>query len=333
MPAAVPLSADLLLRLHLRLPPRRAGRPGWLDRVALPPPLRLPQHLLLDPRPRRRLLAGRPARAGGAGQPPQRPRHQRGGDDLDDGLGLVRRHRRPHGRRLPARPDRAAPPPSRRRRGRERAGPDDRVRPGRGRRRDGLPARLRLRRDPRRLDARGRRDGRHGLLRGRQPGAERRPQPGRHRLRRPRPAPPPRRREALQRPLLGTRPDPARLGRGLRETARANDRLLAALARDRKLPRPSLARLPAALRPGAEGAHLRADRRADRRAHHLTARDARRGAQLGLPLRLDPRLDLRPLVHAHPRLRLRGHRLHGLHGRHLPGGEGQGPPDHVRDRR
>src|SRR5205809_899531 len=43
------------------------------------------------------------------------------------------------------------------------------------------------------------------------------------------------------------------------------------------------------LRPGAPGAHLRADRRDRRRTDHLTAGDHRRRAQLGLPLHLGPR--------------------------------------------
>ena len=70
---------------------------------------------------------------------------------------------------------------------------------------------------------------------------------------------------------------------------------LAALARPRHVPRPSLARAPRAQRPHAEGPHLRADRRAARRAHDLAARDARGRAELGLPVHLDPGLDAGPL--------------------------------------
>ena len=84
---------------------------------------------------------------------------------------------------------------------------------------------------------------------------------------------------------------------------------LAALARPRRVPRPPVARGPAAQRADAQGPDLRADRRDRRRRHHLAARDARRRAQLGLPLHLDPRLDVRALGPLHARLRLGGERL------------------------
>ena len=107
---------------------------------------------------------------------------------------------------------------------------------------------------------------------------------------------------------------------------------LAALARPRRLPRPSVAPIPAAQRADAEGAHLRADRRARRGRHDLAAGDARGRAQLGLPLHLDPRLDVHALGALQPRLRLGGKRLLLLHRRRRRRRGGK-PPDHVRHRR
>ena len=103
-------------------------------------------------------------------------------------------------------------------------------------------------------------------------------------------------------------PAPRTLRRGLR-AARLDRAPLAALARPRRVPRPPVARLPAAPRADAQGPDLRADRRDRRRRHHVAARDARRRAQLGLPLHLDPRLDVRALGPLHARLRLGGQRL------------------------
>ena len=68
------------------------------------------------------------------------------------------------------------------------------------------------------------------------------------------------------------------------EPARLDRAPLAALARPRRVPRPPVARRPAALGAHAQGPHLRADRRDRRRRDDLAARDARRRAQLGLPL-------------------------------------------------
>ena len=95
-------------------------------------------------------------------------------------------------------------------------------------------------------------------------------------------------------------PDELRGGRG---AARRHLPLLAHLARLRRLPRPPLARAPAALRAGPQGPHLHADRRDDRRADDLAAGDARRRAQLGLPLHLDARRDLHPPGPARARAR------------------------------
>ena len=107
---------------------------------------------------------------------------------------------------------------------------------------------------------------------------------------------------------------------------------LAALARPRRVPRPSVAERPAAQRPDAQGPDLRADRRDRRRRHHLAAGDAGRRAQLGLPLLVDPRLHVRAVGPLHARLRLGGERLLLLRRRR---GRGRAGPaaDHVRHRR
>ncbi len=79
------------------------------------------------------------------------------------------------------------------------------------------------------------------------------------------------------------------------------------------VPRPPVARLPAAQRADAQGPDLRPDRRDDRGGDDLAARDAGRRAQLGLPLLVDPRLDVHALGPLHARLRLGGQRLLLLH--------------------
>ena len=107
---------------------------------------------------------------------------------------------------------------------------------------------------------------------------------------------------------------------------------LAALARSRRVPRPPVARRPAALGADAQGSHLRADRRDRRGRDDLAARDARRRAQLGLPLLVDPRLDLRSLGPLHARLRLGGQRLLLLRRRRRRRRAGHAA-DHVRHRR
>jgi hypothetical protein len=298
---SVPVPAHLLVRLPLGLPQRRAGLPGGLRRMALCPPVRFLQHLRLDPRPQRRLLAHRAARPGGPGQPPLRPGDERPRDHLDDRFRLARGPGRAHPRRLAPRERLRAPPtPAPRRRGRAHPGAPDRVPAGGGRRRDDLPARLRLRRDPCGLGAtRRRRHRRGGQPRRHPPDPDRGSPHGGRRVRCARPPPHEAGRGPLQRAQLGPLPTAAGVGGGLRAASAAHDRLLAPLARGRQLPRPPLARLPAALRSGPQGTHLLAHRRADRRAHHFAARDARRRAQLGLPLHLDPRLDLHALGPAH----------------------------------
>ena len=123
---------------------------------------------------------------------------------------------------------------------------------------------------------------------------------------------------------------PAGLRRGLRP-AGVDRPPLAALARPRQLPRPSVADLPAAQRADPQGPDLRPQRRAARGRHHLAARDAPGRAQLGLPLQLDPRLDVHAVGAAVARLRVGGQRLLLLHRRRRRRrGE---PPGHVRRRR
>ena len=107
---------------------------------------------------------------------------------------------------------------------------------------------------------------------------------------------------------------------------------LAALARPRALPRPSLEDGAATKRADAEGAHVRADRGDRRSGDHLASGDSRWRAQLGLPLLLDPRRDVRAVGPVHARLRLGGQRL--LPFRRRRGGGRAGPAaDHVRHRR
>ena len=107
---------------------------------------------------------------------------------------------------------------------------------------------------------------------------------------------------------------------------------LAALARPRRVPRPSLAHGAPAERADAEGADVRPDGGDGGGGHHVAARVTRRRTQLGLPLRLDQGRDLHALGPVHARLRLGGERLLLL--RHGRGRGGGGPaPDHVRDRR
>ena len=116
--------------------------------------------------------------------------------------------------------------------------------------------------------------------------------------------------------------------------ARRHRRLLAGLALQRHVPRPSLAQLHGAQRPDAQGPELRAHRRRHGGRDDLAARDARRGAQLGLPLHLDPRLLLHAALALPARVRLGGPRVLRLHHR----GDGRGErrlraADHVRHRR
>ncbi len=138
-----------------------------------------------------------------------------------------------------------------------------------------------------------------------------------------------RRRRRLRRAELERAQGPGVL-RGRLQAARAHGRLLARMARPGRVPRPSLARLPAAQRADAEGSRLRADRCDVRRRHDVAARDARRRAQLGLPLLLGARLDVHALGALHARLRLGGRRLLRVHRRGL---RRRRPAGHVRDRR
>ena len=155
-----------------------------------------------------------------------------------------------------------------------------------------------------------------------------------HRLRgraRPRAHHPARRRHRVRRAVVERPRRPGDLRRRL-PPARVHRRLLARVAQPRRVPRPSVAHLPAAQRADAEGADLRADRGDDRRGHHLAARDPRGRAQLGLPLRVDPRLDLHALGPLHAGLRRGGQRLLLLHPRRRREDQRRAA-DHVRHRR
>ncbi len=98
------------------------------------------------------------------------------------------------------------------------------------------------------------------------------------------------------------------------------------------LPRPPLARLPAAFGVDAQGPYLRPHWRDGSRRDHLAARDARRRAQLGLPLLLDARRDLHAVGPARAGARLGGRRLHAVR-RRSPARRGRRAADHVRHRR
>ncbi len=89
---AVP--ADRRLRLHLRLPHRRAGRARRHDRVAVRAALRRPERLRHAAGPRRRRLPPRPVRDERARRAPLRAGHQHRRDDVDDAVGLADRARR-----------------------------------------------------------------------------------------------------------------------------------------------------------------------------------------------------------------------------------------------
>ncbi len=91
--------------------------------------------------------------------------------------------------------------------------------------------------------------------------------------------------------------------------------LLAWVAEPRSVPRPSVARDPAAQRPHAEGPDVRAHRCAAGRGHDLPPRDPRRGTELGLPIQLGARRSVRAVGPVHARLRLRSEQLLLLHRR------------------
>ena len=135
-------------------------------------------------------------------------------------------------------------------------------------------------------------------------------------------------------PLLRALVERARAPRRLRTgpPAPGVDRApLAALVGPGKLPRPSLAPLPRAQRPGPQGPHLRADRRAAGRGDDVAPRDPRGRAQLGLPVHVDPRLDVRAVGALHARLQLGGQGLLLVHRRCR--GPRRAAPGPVRHRR
>ena len=302
----------------------------------MPAALRLAERLRLRARPRRRHLPAGAGRPRGAGRAPLPARDDGAGDELGDERRLDHRARRPPHRPLAprARPLPHAPPGAHRLRRRPRAAAPDPLRERRGAGDARLRAALRLRPPERAVGVQ-----RAGLSRGRLLGRGLRRYAQDHLRHEPRlrgaARHGPDADEGGRHPLRGARlvraPGAEALRGGLRP-ARLDCAPLAALARPRAVPGPSVAHAPAARRADAEGALVRADGRPRRRGHHVAARDARRRAQLGLPLHLDPRRDLHALGPLHARLRLGGERLLLLH-RGRRGGRAEPAPDHVRHRR
>ena len=112
-------------------------------------------------------------------------------------------------------------------------------------------------------------------------------------------------------------------------------RLLAAVGGPLHLPGP-VARGGPALGPGAEAAHLRADRGDRRRPDDQPARGHRRGPELGLPLHLDPRRRVHPVRLPADRVHRGGGPVHGLADRPVAGARlalRRPAAAHVRDRR
>ena len=93
------------------------------------------------------------------------------------------------------------------------------------------------------------------------------------------------------------------------EPTRRNRGLLAGLAGQRPLPRPSVAQLHRAQRAHPQGSELRAHRRHHGGGDDLAPRDSWWGAQLGLPLHLDPRLLVHVALAVPARVRLGGPRV------------------------
>ena len=121
-------------------------------------------------------------------------------------------------------------------------------------------------------------------------------------------------RDAFRRPVVGP-------GRGTDDVRRGvpppglDGAPLAALARTRPLPGPSVACVPGAFGAHPQGPHLCPERRDHRRRHDVAPRDSARRTELGLPLQLDPRLNVRAVGPVHARFRLGSERLHELRGR------------------
>ena len=304
------------LRTHRRPADRRAGGPQRLDRLAVPPPVRLlclprghPRHrgaraLAAVPRGRVRVLA--PLR-----------RELRGPGDHVHHPDRCRRARRPDApRRQPRR--RRPPHPRDQRHG------DDEPR---------VADPARLRRDPAvgppRDDLRG--EGHHRDRRTRQADPARSPAAGRDR-------PPPQRqvrrgrgRRAALLHHLGALPHRPRGARRPHRPDPGDRRRRRGVGRAVPSGRAAPARrtpLPADAAP----AHARADRRHRRRPDHLAARGLRRGTQLGLPVLLAARRRPHADLAGPGRLHRRGPAvalLAAAHGRRRP----RGPPDHVRRRR
>ncbi len=313
-PAAVP--ADRRPRVPFRPRGRRAAGTERQPRMAVPAGARLSERLRHAARPWRRPFSRRPP---GSTCPPGSDTSWQHGrrNDLDDrdGFLMVRdalvltpwRHA----------DDRRAAAAAGRHAGRARAAAHARVRPRSGRGGRGMRADVRLWRtacavDPRRCRLPPCHRPRRGAFAGLAPRNE---SPPRVR-RRPRRASTTLRESerAFRRTLLERRRGAVERRRGVRCGGR-DLQALAALARRRCVPRPSLARAPPAQRADTQGAHPRPDRRGRGRADHLTAARARRPPQLGFPVLVRPRLRLGGPRAARARIRVGGGRLRRIPGR------------------
>ena len=312
----------------------RARRAERQHRVDVPAPLRRGERVRRDARPRGGRVPARAAGPQGPQRPALRPGHEHPRDDLGHEDRLDHRPRRPARRPVASHPGSLEDPPPLPHRLRRRARPPahDALRQRDGRDAPGVRARAGLRHAAGHLGVHRhrlqRREGDVGRQR-RRDGPHDRPQPRLRGVARPRPPDDARRRHRVLRADVEQRAGAPGLRRGL-QARRAHRGLLARVARARRLPRPPVAAVPAAVRADAEGAVVRAHRRDGRRGHDLPAGDAARRAQLGLPLLVDPRLHVHALGPLHARLRLGGQRLLLLHRRRRR--QRARPPDHVRDR-
>ncbi len=302
----------------------------------MPAALRLAERVRGDPRPRRRPLPDGPGRGRGARRPPLPAGDDGARDELGRPRRLARGARRPADRAVAPRGgalEHAPPLPDRLRR-RSRLPADGALRERRGAGQRALRAVLRLRAGARALGVR-----RSGLPRG---GGDRRGDrddaaaDDRHadRLRGTAGHGPDAAqggRDPLRRAVLVGAPRAEDLRRRLRP-ARLDGAPLAALARPRRVPRPSLAHLPAAQRAHPEGPVVRAHRGAGGGGDDIAPRDAGRRAELGLPLHLAAGRDVHAVGPVHARLRVGGERLLLLR-RGRRRGRSRAAADHVRDRR
>ena len=130
------------------------------------------------------------------------------------------------------------------------------------------------------------------------------------------PYPPDRGRQRVRRAELVQASRAADLRRSRRQDVE-DQRMLAPVDQRRRLPRPSMALVPAAQRVDAEGVDLLPDRRAAGGADDVAARNAARRTQLGLPLCLGARLHLCVVGALHPGPGPRSRRLLRVHRRRV----------------